>query len=311
MQMKGGIQKPFLKWVGGKTQLLPSIIERIPNAIENYHEPFVGGGSVLLAVLSLKEAGEVEIRGTVYACDANASLIDVYQTIQSDKEELFQGICRLIKEYDGINGTTVVRRTARFEDALTSKESYYYWIRHQFNQKQGSRTERAAQFMFLNKTCFRGIYREGPNGFNVPYGHYKTTPVIIDRTDLDAISSLIKDVVFVHRDFAESIQAATYGDFVYLDPPYAPENATSFVGYTKDGFDEQTHLRLFRMIERLNTTHINFVLSNAKVDLVTNFFANYQCVELNARRAINSKKPGARTQEVLIYTTHTGGLVKA
>ena len=155
--------------------------------------------------------------------------------------------------------------------------------------------------MFLNKTCFRGMYREGPNGFNVPYGHYKKTPTIITKEELDYISDLMKDVVFLQSDFCKSVQNIRSGDFVYLDPPYAPETENSFVGYTADGFGLETHNKLFSEIRKLHKQKIQFVMSNAKVDLVVNNFNDCKCDDIIARRAINSKKPGSTTTEVLIY----------
>jgi DNA adenine methylase len=144
------------------------------------------------------------------------------------------------------------------------------------------------------------MYREGPNGFNVPYGHYKKTPTIITEHDLTFISDLIKDVEFIQSDFSSSFQNLNTGDFVYLDPPYAPENDKSFVGYVADGFNLDMHTKLFDEITKMNDIH--FVMSNAKVDLVTDYFKDYNCVDITARRAINSKNPGSTTTEVIIYS---------
>ena len=153
--------------------------------------------------------------------------------------------------------------------------------------------------MFLNKTGFRGMYREGPNGFNIPYGNYKKTPTIITKDELDKISDLIKDVIFIHCDFSTAMSKVKKGDFVYLDPPYAPENSKSFVGYVADGFNLDTHKLLFDEIKKLK--NIKFVMSNAKVDLVTDNFKEYNSNDIIARRAINSKNPGSTTTEVIIY----------
>jgi len=295
------LQKPFLKWVGGKTQILGSILEKFPETMENYHELFLGGGSVLLAVLSLQKQKKLVIKGKVYAYDINDILINVYKNIQKNKEKLYQYITKYINEYDNIKGTKVNRKAEILEEALTSKESYYYWIRKKYNNIDKTTIECSALFMFLNKTCFRGVYRVGPNGYNVPYGHYKKTPTIITKKDLDYISELIKDVVFLKSDFTDSITKINKGDFVYLDPPYAPINATSFTGYTVDGFGLKTHKRLFDETINLAEKNIKFVMSNAKVDLVTERFTDYKCMEIEARRAINSKNPESKTTEVIIY----------
>jgi len=153
--------------------------------------------------------------------------------------------------------------------------------------------------MFINKTCFRGMYREGPNGYNVPYGHYKKTPNILTEEELHNFSTLIKDVEFIHSDFNNSINNIKSNDFVYFDPPYAPENEKSFVGYIANGFNLDTHNILFNKIKNLK--NIQFVMSNSNVDLVINSFKDYNIEKIIARRAINSKKPGSTTKELIIY----------
>ncbi len=292
------LQKPFLKWVGGKTQIINDIISKIPTEMNNYHELFLGGGSVLLSVLSLQKQNKILIKNKIYAYDINSDLINVYKNIQNNKEELYKIINLYINEYNSITGSIINRKPISIEESQTSKESYYYWIRNKYNKMDKNTIECSALFMFINKTCFRGMYREGPNGYNVPYGHYKETPTIISKTDLDYISDLIKDVEFKHNSFTDSIKNVNEGDFVYLDPPYAPENSKSFVGYNADGFNLETHKLLFNEIKKLK--NIKFVMSNAKVDIVTNSFKDYNCHEILARRAINSKNPGSTTKEVII-----------
>ena len=293
------IQKPFLKWVGGKTQIINEIISKIPNKINNYHELFLGGGSVLLAVLSLEKQNKVIIKNKIYAYDINKDLINVYKNIQSNKEELYKFIDLYITEYDSIRGNIINRKPETIDEAKTSKESYYYWIRNKYNNIDKDSIECSALFMFINKTCFRGMYREGPNGYNVPYGHYKTTPTIITLSDLNYISDLIKNVEFKHSSFTESIKDIKSNDFVYLDPPYAPENSKSFVKYVENGFNLDMHKLLFNEIKKLK--NVKFVMSNSKVDLVIDNFKEYNCEDITARRAINSKKPGSTTTEVIIY----------
>ena len=298
---KHKIQKPFLKWVGGKTQIINDIINKIPTKINNYHELFLGGGSVLFALLSLQKQNKIIIKNKIYAYDINKSLINVYKHIQHNRVELYKYINLYITEYDSIKENIINRKPISIKDAKTSKESYYYWIRNKYNTIDKNTIECSALFMFINKTCFRGMYREGPNGYNVPYGHYKTTPTIITENDLTYISNLIKDVEFIQSDFSSSIQNVKDGDFVYLDPPYAPVNNKSFVGYVADGFNLETHNKLFSEIKKFDK--IKFVMSNAKVDLVTKNFKEdkYKCEDILARRAINSKKPDSTTTEVIIY----------
>ena len=183
-----------------------------------------------------------------------------------------------------------------------SREHCYYWIRDKYNNEDKNTVKSASYFIFLNKTGFRGMYREGNNGFNIPYGlkDRKTIPSIFSETDINKISKLIKDVNFNTMSFKDSIKNIKKGDFVYLDPPYAPENEDSFVGYTLDGFDLETHKLLFKNIKELDGHGVKFVMSNSKVDLVTNSFKDFTCEDAVARRAINSKKPGSKTIEVTL-----------
>lgn len=292
-------QKPFLKWVGGKQQIINAVVSKIPKEMENYHEPFLGGGSVLFAVLSLQKSGALTIKNKIYAYDFNSDLINVYNHIKNNKDNLFSFIQKYINEYHTLTGTEVNRNPTTEEEAKTSKESYYYWIRKKYNKIEKNTIECSALFMFINKTCFRGMYREGPNGFNVPYGHYKKTPTIITERELNEISNLIKDVEFIHSDFRDTIKNIKSSDFVYFDPPYAPENKNSFVGYMADGFSFEMHKTLFAEIKKMDG--VKFILSNAKVGLVLDSFGDYNCEDIKARRAINSKNPGATTTEVIIY----------
>ena len=294
------IQKPFLKWVGGKTQLMEHILDRIPKEMNNYHELFLGGGSVLLAVLSLKKQNKITIKNNIYAYDINKALINVYKHIQKNKDKVYKYIQSYIGVYDKLTGTDINRKPKNLTEAKTSKESYYYWLRSEYNKMKIS-YKRSALFMVLNKLCFRGMYREGPNGNNVPYGHYKKTPEIISKTDLDNISELIKDVKFIHNSFTNSIKKVKKDDFVYLDPPYAPEDKKSFVGYVAGGFNLDLHNKLFDEIKELDKKKIKFAMSNAKVKLVTDAFKDFNCQDIVARRAINSKNPGSKTMEVIIY----------
>lgn len=294
------MQKPFLKWAGGKTQILDEILKTVPNEINNYHEIFLGGGSVLLAVLSLQKQNKLTINGTIYASDANKGLITLYQNIQNSYKSLFVHLKHYWETYHAISGNIINRKPSTIEEAVTSKESYYYWIRNRFNSMEKYTTEYSAIFIFLNKMGFRGLYREGPNGFNVPYGHYKKTPTMITSEELTTISELIKDVVFIHQDCSASLKKAVEGDYVYMDPPYVPEKSTSFVGYTQDGFPLEKHKELFANILELKSQNVDFALSNSCVELVLKTLASCTIIEIKAKRAIHSKNPGEKTKEVII-----------
>jgi len=288
--------KPVIKWVGGKTQILDTVIETFPREIENYHELFVGGGSVLFGLLTSKD---ITVKGKVYAYDKNQKLINMYRQIQTNPEDVHDHLVKLFTTYDTRTGTEIYRKPETEEEGLTSKESYYYWVRKKYNELIPTTPVHAATLIFLNKTCFRGVYREGPNGFNVPYGHYKTTPLVVSLDELVKIQDLIKNVVFKWCDFrAAFAQTVNGGDFIYADPPYAPESVTSFVGYTKDGFSLDDHRDLFHLLKR---SKIDFVLSNAKVHLVTSSFEGYEVKDVPARRAIHSKDPSSTTTEVLVH----------
>ena len=257
--------KPFLKWVGGKTQLLNSIIKHVPCVIEgDYHEPFIGGGSVLFRVLET-----IEIKGTVYASDINPHLINLYKAIQTDPEKLIEEVQELARE------TTELR---------------YYEVRTDFLEEPTP-----SRFLYLNKTCFRGLYREGPHGFNVPWGHYKN-PTVVDPIMIRMVSRLIKNVVFHARPFQESLRGPfTENDFVYLDPPYV----NTFSGYTRSGFKKEDHEQLFALVKKLP----RFVLSNSDCQEVREHFEGFPQRVLECRRAIHSRNPGTIASEILVFTS--------
>lgn len=301
---QGDYVKPFLKWVGGKTQILDEVLAKFPQTIQNYYEPFLGGGSVLLGFLSQVHQKKIHLTGQVYASDLNSNLIGVYQNVQGKPEELITEVKRLQDESKKAIGTEVNRKATTLEEAFTSPESYYYWTRAKFNSlttQERASVEGSALFLFLNKTCFRGVYREGPRGFNVPYGNY-TNPTILDEVHIRAVSILIQRVVFQVSSFQDVLTNPIEGDFVYLDPPYAPETTTSFVGYTADGFGAENHTKLFSMCGQLNTNRVRFLMSNADVKLVKDSFPlpTYRTDILSCRRAIHSKNPESKTNEVLI-----------
>ena len=297
------LQKPFLKWVGGKTQIINYIITMIPKEMNNYHEIFLGGGSVLLAVLSLQKQNKIIIRNKIYAYDNNYDLINVYKHIQNDKNELYRLINLYLLEYDNIENNIINRKPSNIEEAKTSKESYYYWLRNKYNNIEKNTIECSAIFILINKLCFRGLYREGKNGYNVPYGHYKKTPKIISEIELNNIYNLIKDVNFQHLSFTDSLKNIVEEDFMYLDPPYVPENLNSFVGYLKDGFNLKTHELLFfslkDIIKKFN--NVKFIMSNSNVKFVIDNSKEYNLKEIIAKRTINSKKPNSMITELIIY----------
>jgi DNA adenine methylase len=301
--LKKDIPRPLLKWVGGKGQIIDVLLKSFPKEINNYHEMFLGGGSVLIALLWAKNNEYIKINGSINVYDLNEALIGTYNNIKNNKNDLLNTIEEIETEFNSceIEGD-VKRKPVNKEDAMTSKESYYYWIRKLYNElKDKKRIESSAYFIFMNKTGFRGMYREGPNGMNIPYGHYKN-PKIIYKDELDYISELIQDVNFYYNDFSKSFECIKEeNNFIYLDPPYAPENDKSFVGYTKDGFDIKQHELLFNLTKKVSEKNM-LMMSNANVKLVKDNFPqnNYKVEEILCRRAINSKNSAAKASEVII-----------
>jgi DNA adenine methylase len=333
------IERPILKWIGGKTQIIGTLISKFPKSMDSYHEIFLGGSSVLLALLTGIKNKEIIVNKTINAYDYNETLIHMYKNIQSNPNEVYKELNELIKDYhktfdvnnksDSSNSSDddssedsdedeqsnksnknnkktkiINRKPKNHNEAMTSGESYYYWIRISYNklsQANKNTSKGSAMFIFLNKTCFRGMFREGPNGFNVPYGNY-VKPEIINKQHLMDVSKLIKNVNFVHADFSISLNNVKSKDFVYLDPPYAPETKTSFVGYNKDGFSIDLHEKLFNICSEMKLKKIKFIMSNADVELVRTAFPPqlYNTDIISCKRSINSKKPGSKTNEVII-----------
>ena len=294
---------PFIKWVGGKNQIINTVLNSFPKEINNYHELFLGGGSVLLGLLQKIELKDIKLNGIIYAYDLNNNLITTYQILQKNPKKLVKALAKLTKDYNNISTMKGERNITKLSDAKKSKESYYYYIRNCYNKEikkdKPSSIKVASYLIFLNKTCFRGLYRTGPNGFNVPFGNYKN-PKIYNEEQMYNISKLIKNVVFRVADFVDSISMVKENDFVYLDPPYVPEMSTSFTKYNMKDFSLDDHKKLFKICMNLPSKNISFVMSNSKVELVTTTFKKFNIKEILCKRSINSKNPGAKTKEVLI-----------
>lgn len=270
--------KPFITWVGGKTQILDQVLDKFPSDIDTYHEIFVGGGSVLLEFLEKCKKKEIKCK-KVIAYDINEVLINLYIHVQKRLPEFIANISNLTDRYN-ISG---------------DKSEFYYNVRTKYNQiTDKTSIEKTSTFLFLNKTCFRGLHREGPNGFNVSYGH-KKNPAIFNIDHLTNVSNLIKDVRFEVMSFRESLDKTFKDtDYVYMDPPYVPENNKSFVGYTSIGFNDKCHIDLFNMCKKLNC---NFLMSNSYTTIVTDTFSDYNIDIIDCKRIINP----TTTQEVLVY----------
>jgi DNA adenine methylase len=305
--------KPLIKWIGGKTQILDHVLAQFPPEMSHYHEIFLGGGSVLLALLDRVHRGEIKVHGTIYAYDMNESLIQFYQDVQLQPNELYQEMVKLIHVFEQLptkdgKEDEICRKPTTYEEATSCQESYYYWIRAKYNAIIAPQQEEyqeytlleSAYFLFLNKTCFRGMYRVGPNGFNVPYGHYKH-PEIVSMAHLETVHRCIQGVRFICADFRASIPLIHGNtEFVYMDPPYFPETTTSFVGYTEGGFTLDMHEQLHSLTRELTLQKTPWLMSNADVPWIREQYTGHDIHSLVCKRTINAKNPNAMTNEVLI-----------
>lgn len=275
------LQIPFLKWLGGKRDYATQICEKFPKKINNYNEIFLGAGSILFYTLYMKNNNLIEINGQINAYDLNKALIYTYKNIRDNPENVIIELENLKKEY--INSK--------------SREDQFYSYRQEYNKTDRCTCRGSALFIFLNKTCFRGIYRENKQGdYNVPYGHYKNTE-IFSYNQITTISKLIQNVNFIHMDCFKSIDLVQPDDLTYIDPPYFKEFETQFISYTKEGFTEQ-----YKLFDKINyiAKFSKIVVSNSDVDEVKSNL-KYNIEIIKCRRAINSKNPADSVNEVLIY----------
>jgi len=272
--------KPFLKWAGGKTQLISEIEKNLPNlTINTYVEPFVGSGAVLFWVLS--EFSQLE-RAVVN--DINEDLINTYKTIQSTPKELISILEILQNEYHSLENTD------------DKKKEYYYKKRELFNNREQSQIEHSALFVFLNRTCFNGLYRVNrKNEFNVPMGSYKK-PTICDKSNILAVSEALQKVELLCGDFEQTVNYTASNTFFYFDPPYKPLSETSsFNSYAKDEFNDEEQIRLKKFCDKLDRLGYSWILSNSDVkskNANDNFFddlyANFTIKRVDAKRSINA-----------------------
>ena len=278
--------KPFVKWVGGKTQLLDDIKKTLPRDLSQindmtYIEPFVGGGAVLFWILQ-----EYPNITKAVINDINEELICTYRVIKSDVENLILELTRIQTEYLAL------------DDA--SRKKYFLSQRDRFNEKNNSAVETAALFIFLNRTCFNGLYRVNSKGkFNVPHGRY-TNPKICDEETLRADSAVLQRVEILCGDFAQTGKYAADNALYYFDPPYRPLTETSaFTSYAKDGFDDAEQTRLRDFCEQIATHQSLFVASNSDPQNIDNgddffdhLYKNFSIKRVSASRMINSKGNG-------------------
>lgn len=255
--------KPFVKWAGGKRRLLPHLLERLPERVATYFEPFVGGGAVFFALAAQRRFGRAVLG------DSNAALIETYRIVRDDVEALIERLRPLAQR--------------------ATEEEFFYELRAK-NPKRASPVTRAARFIFLNKTCFNGLYRVNRAGrFNVPFGRY-VRPKVFDAAALRASSEVLQGVELVVGDFEATVASATPNDAVYFDPPYAPRSSTArFTSYTSSGFTETDHVRLAECFAELAQRGVPSLLSNASTPFTRQLFVRQAVVEVSAARSISSK----------------------
>lgn len=267
---------PFVKWAGGKRQLLDRISERLPQTYNNYFEPFIGGGAVLF---------ELQPERAVIN-DINASLINAYRIIANDPNEFIEKVHELDSNI-GDNG-----------------KEYYYSLREHYNDKlmkEEYDVELASLFVFLNKHCFNGLYRVNGKGlFNVPYNNSKKES--IDEVAIFNVSKYLKKVTILHGDFEAACRDAKEGDFVFFDSPYAPLNPTSFESYTKEGFDVESHERLAKLFDELTKKGCYCMLTNHNTEFINKLYSNkgYRMDVVSVKRMINSDVSKRTGEEIII-----------
>lgn len=253
----------FLKWAGGKAQLLSEILPRLPSSMSTYVEPFVGGGAVFFAL-----AHQERMRRAIIG-DRNRYLVDTYGVVQRQVDTLI--------------------RVLKHHQAHARDEDYFYELR-ELEPDDLDTVERAAWLIFLNKTCFNGLYRVNSKGrFNVPFGH-RANPRVLDEDRLRWCSSALRRAKLIAADFEEVAGDARRGDAVYFDPPYLPIDESSFVAYGAEHFSAYDHRRLRDLFVDLRGRQVSALLSSSDCTAARRIYRELKLVEVKARRAISSDK---------------------
>ncbi|MFD2542569.1 DNA adenine methylase [Lacinutrix gracilariae] len=288
--------KPFLKWAGGKTQLIDEIKNQLPeNIIDRpftFIEPFVGSGAILFWMLE-----QFPNMQNAIINDINKDLTDCYLTIKNDVTNLIELLYEWQEEYYQIS------------EIEADKKEYYYEKRSLFNSRTQEQTTHSALFIFLNRTCFNGLFRVNKkNEFNVPIGSYKK-PLICNEENLLAVSEVLQRVEILNGDYTETLNHATNNTFFYFDPPYKPlSNTSSFNSYAKDDFNDEEQIRLRDFCIELNNQNHQWILSNSDVkgknpddNFFDDLYADFNIYRVDARRSINANaKKRGKLKELLI-----------
>ena len=271
--------KPFLKWVGGKGQLLTQFESLFPKRYNSYFEPFIGGGAVFFSINPQK----------AHINDINETLVQTYTHIKNDVEKLIKSLAKLEKKFLA-------------KDTEARKE-FYYSIREKYNSLSHEDFKKSLYFLFFNKTAFNGVYRENSKGgFNVPMGSYKN-PKIVDEENLREVSKMLSNTKITSGSFVDAVKNAKAGDFVYFDPPYHPLSETSsFTSYSKDSFSKDDQIRLRDLFVELDKRGVYVMLSNSSAPFIQEIYSGYTQIPVYANRMINSKsdKRGKISEVVII-----------
>ncbi|HEY1645517.1 MAG TPA: DNA adenine methylase [Candidatus Saccharimonadales bacterium] len=257
--------RPFIKWAGGKGKLVPQLKQFYPKGFRNYFEPFFGGGAVFFSI---------HTEGESYINDINDTLIDAYAHVRGDVEEVIVRLRKLDRQYKGLSDS--------------ERQAFYYRQREVFNATQ-SGIVKSILLIFLNKTCFNGLYRENSKGhFNVPFGRY-TNPTICDEDNLRTVSKRLQTTHMSCGSYEDAVSGASKGDFVYLDPPYFPLNSTSsFTAYHEDGFTAENQEELRDLFVGLDKRGCCVMLSNSAAPFIEDLYKNYRQELVYAGRSINA-----------------------
>lgn len=269
--------KPFVKWAGGKRQIIDELKKYIPDEFNTYYEPFIGGGALLFELAPKK----------AIINDSNAELMNVYQVLCDDSK--FKKMCRVLNNYEA-----------------NHSEEFFYEIRNKDKNKNTfnrlSDYTRAARTIYLNKACFNGLYRvNSKNEFNVPFGK-KSKVNTYDGNNLITVSNYLtmNDINILNKDFEEVLKDAKKGDFVYFDPPYDSDN-NIFTSYTEEGFGKEEQRRLAKVFKELDQKGVYVMLSNHNTTLINELYKDYHIHVIEAKRNINSNgKKRGKVEEVII-----------
>lgn len=276
--------RPFLKWVGGKGQLLGAISPLFPTDFGSFYEPFAGGGAVFFHLLP----------ETAHINDINKKLITTYRIIKQSPAELIQSLKEIEVEYLALSEA--------------KRKDYFLKKRSLFNEENNLDLDIATLMVFLNKTCFNGMYRENSRGeFNVPFGRY-INPKICDEDNIQLCSKVLKKVKLTSTSYTDTVSGAKRGDFVYLDPPYDPiSDTSSFTSYSSNSFDKKDQIYLMDLFTELDKRGCYVMLSNSATDFIKDIYKGYNFYLVKARRSINSKGANRGTIDEIVITNYKAG----